>query len=156
MNHTPNFQRPDWEEKDRIQMGDFNDMTAKIDTALAAERDARQSRDSTLAALVSKRGNCQVYYTTYAGTGVYGRDTPTRRTFPGRPLAVFMGGLNMSGMIFAVRGMTQVAPHSVGSGGVKLYWRGNTFGLSNHINAEAQMNVVGRKYFIVALIAVDE
>ena len=44
MNHTPNFQRPDWEEKDRIQMGDFNDMTAKIDTALAAERDARQLR----------------------------------------------------------------------------------------------------------------
>ena len=41
MNHTPNFQLPDWEEKDRIQMGDFNDMTAKIDTALAAERDAR-------------------------------------------------------------------------------------------------------------------
>lgn len=156
MNHTPNFQLPDWEEKDRIQMGDFNDMTAKIDTALAAERDARQSGDSALSAQMAKRGKCRIYCTTYAGTGAYGHDTPTYHTFPGKPLVVFMGGLNMFGMIFALRGMTQVAPHSVGAGGVSLYWEGNTFGLSNHINAEAQMNVVGRRYFIVALIAMDE
>ena len=37
MNHTTNYQLPKWEKTDRIQMKDFNDMTAALDAALAAK-----------------------------------------------------------------------------------------------------------------------
>ena len=36
MKQTTNYQLPQWEESDRIMMRDFNDMTAKIDGAIAA------------------------------------------------------------------------------------------------------------------------
>ena len=36
MTKTTNYQLPKWEKTDRIQMKDFNDMTATLDTALAA------------------------------------------------------------------------------------------------------------------------
>ena len=37
---TTNYQLPKWEKTDRIQMKDFNDMTATLDTALKANADA--------------------------------------------------------------------------------------------------------------------
>ena len=39
-NHTTNYQLPKWEKTDRIQMSDFNDMTATLDAALKANADA--------------------------------------------------------------------------------------------------------------------
>ena len=36
MNYTTNYQLPTWVETDRIQMDDFNDMTDKLDAAIAA------------------------------------------------------------------------------------------------------------------------
>ena len=40
MTKTTNYQLPKWEKTDRIQMKDFNDMTAKLDAALKANADA--------------------------------------------------------------------------------------------------------------------
>ena len=40
MTKTSNYQLPKWEKTDRIQMKDFNDMTATLDTALKANADA--------------------------------------------------------------------------------------------------------------------
>ena len=40
MTKTTNYQLPKWEKTDRIQMKDFNDMTATLDTALKANADA--------------------------------------------------------------------------------------------------------------------
>ena len=37
MTKTTNYQLPKWEKTDRIQMKDFNDMTAALDAALAAK-----------------------------------------------------------------------------------------------------------------------
>ena len=37
MTKTTNYQLPKWEKTDRIQMKDFNDMTATLDAALAAK-----------------------------------------------------------------------------------------------------------------------
>ena len=39
MNHTTNYQLPKWEKTDRIQMKDFNDMTATLDAALKSVAD---------------------------------------------------------------------------------------------------------------------
>ena len=40
MTKTTNYQLPEWEKTDRVQMKDFNDMTATLDTALKANADA--------------------------------------------------------------------------------------------------------------------
>ena len=40
MTKTTNYQLPKWEKTDRIQMSDFNDMTAALDAALKANADA--------------------------------------------------------------------------------------------------------------------
>ena len=40
MTKTTNYQLPEWENTDRIQMKDFNDMTATLDAALKANADA--------------------------------------------------------------------------------------------------------------------
>ena len=40
MTKTPNYQLPKWEKTDRVQMKDFNDMTATLDAALKANADA--------------------------------------------------------------------------------------------------------------------
>lgn len=40
MTKTTNYQLPEWEKTDRIQMKDFNDMTATLDAALKANADA--------------------------------------------------------------------------------------------------------------------
>ena len=40
MTKTTNYQLPKWEKTDRIQMKDFNDLTATLDAALKANADA--------------------------------------------------------------------------------------------------------------------
>ena len=40
MKKTTNYQLPKWEKTDRVQMKDFNDMTATLDAALKANADA--------------------------------------------------------------------------------------------------------------------
>ena len=44
MTKTTNYQLPKWEKTDRIQMKDFNDMTATLDAALKANADATRKR----------------------------------------------------------------------------------------------------------------
>ena len=44
MTKTTNYQLPKWEKTDRIQMKDFNDMTATLDAALKANADASRRR----------------------------------------------------------------------------------------------------------------
>ena len=59
MTKTTNYQLPKWEKTDRIQMKDFNDMTATLDAALkanadaiAAEAIAREAGDAALQSAV--------------------------------------------------------------------------------------------------------
>ena len=59
MTKTTNYQLPKWEKTDRIQMKDFNDMTATLDAALKANADA-------IAAVGYVTGR-------YTGTGSYPR-----------------------------------------------------------------------------------
>ena len=46
MTKTTNYQLPKWEKTDRVQMKDFNDMTATLDAALKANADAAQALQS--------------------------------------------------------------------------------------------------------------
>ena len=79
-NQTPNYQLSQWERDDKIQMEDFNTDNAKIDAALKAEAAARAART----------GNCQIYTTSYVGTGKWGTGGPNSVTFPTGPWQCFL------------------------------------------------------------------
>ena len=77
---TKNYALPKWKKSDFIQMDDFNDAFAKLDTALKAEADARAAADSTaskaLSALeqtVTKSKLCRIKYGSYTGNGKTGK-----------------------------------------------------------------------------------
>ena len=72
MTKTTNYQLPKWEKTDRVQMKDFNDMTATLDAALAAR-------------------NCQFYTSTYNGTG----EAEATFTFPGKPILIVISSASM-------------------------------------------------------------
>ena len=48
MTKTTNYQLPKWEKTDRVQMKDFNDMTATLDAALKANADAIAAETTVL------------------------------------------------------------------------------------------------------------
>lgn len=80
---TKNYALPKWKKSDFIQMDDFNDAFAKLDTALKAEADARAAADSTaskaLSALeqtVTKSKLCRIKYGSYTGNGKTGKANP--------------------------------------------------------------------------------
>ena len=88
---TKNYALPKWKKSDFIQMDDFNDAFAKLDTALKAEADARAAADSTaskaLSALeqtVTKSKLCRIKYGSYTGNGKSGKANPNKlRLLPG-------------------------------------------------------------------------
>ena len=72
-NYTTNYQLPKWEKTDRVQMKDFNDMTATLDEALhsiAVSAEAAQAAvDSEAAARAAAGKRADVF----AGRGGVGR-----------------------------------------------------------------------------------
>ena len=91
MNHTTNYQLPKWEKTDRIQMQDFNDMTAALDAALAAKSrvitgtytgTGKDNREIALGTRPKAVLVCTEYGVMWTSGGVYGGlaldGTPTK------------------------------------------------------------------------------
>ena len=91
MNHTTNYQLPKWEKTDRIQMKDFNDMTAALDAALAAKSriitgtytgTGKDNREIALGTRPKAVLVCTEYGVMWTSGGVYGGlaldGTPTK------------------------------------------------------------------------------
>ena len=81
MTKTTNYQLPKWEKTDRIQMKDFNDMTATLDAALKANADAA----AAASAAVALCGNCRIVTGTYTGSGTYNSSGARTLSFSGKP-----------------------------------------------------------------------
>ena len=81
MNHTTNYQLSQWESTDRILMSDFNSDNAKLDEALKSHDDA-----------LNTKGNCQIWTTSYVGSGGVGENSRNSLTFPKPPLLVIITG----------------------------------------------------------------
>lgn len=93
MTKTTNYQLPKWEKTDRVQMKDFNDMTATLDAALKANADTAAANTQTLAAqaqAIAKLGNCKVVAGSYTGDGTYGADHAITLNFSHKPVLVFV------------------------------------------------------------------
>ena len=159
MKYTENYHLPNWAKTDRIQMEAFNDMTAKLDAALNEHKLAittkAEQRDLTaLNTKVGKCGNCQIYYATYIGTGEYGQANPKSYTFPAPPILFAVLEPDRGYAFFAIRG-TGSAPLNESDAKVGITWNGATVSWHS-ANQTANMNVEGRAYAIMALLAADE
>ena len=140
MNHTTNYNLPQWEATDAVKREDMNGAMSGIDAALAG------------------LGNCQIEYQQYVGTGTYGKDHPTRITFSKMPTVyiIFSSSSITVGSPAIYYGALVVYDSSVD--GTVLYragpsWNGTTASFVSERTAENQMNFLNLPYGVVAFYA---
>ena len=152
MTKTTNYQLPKWEKTDRIQMKDFNDMTATLDAALKANADAA----AAASAAVALCGNCKIYCTSYTGSGTYNSSGARTLNFSGKPLAVFILPTDKNdgiGPLILLHG----APWSTTNISNDYYFVRVTWGASSVSwygtrNENLMANSSGKTYYYVALL----
>ncbi len=150
MEYTKNYQLPTWAEEDRIQRTDFNDMTAKIETALGGHDEAM----AELGVALTRKGNCQIYTTTYEGAGVSGPENPCTVTFPAPPILLFVVDTVKGSMICGGRGGSYLASPD-GELRNNASWSGNTVSWYANVSAP-QYNSSGKTYLALAFVMMDE
>ena len=144
MTKTTNYQLPKWEKTDRVQMKDFNDMTATLDAALKANADTA----AAASAAVALCGNCKIYCTSFVGTGTAAAPT---MTFPHKPLIIFVSGSDALNLI-AWRGQSgsrvlesSSSPITVTWGERSVAWSGSNY-----------LNYTGFTHQVIALLDAED
>ena len=136
-NYTTNYDLCQWEPTDPVQRVEFNADNAKLDAALA---------------VLSESRNCQIYTTTYTGTGSGGRTL----TFPRKPILVFvMGGIVT--FMAAMQGASYIyLRYGISVSKSSATWSGNTLSWSqSESSPELSANIAGETYYVVALLDSD-
>ena len=152
-NYTQNYHLSQWEPGDKVLRTDFNADNAKIDGAIKAETDARTAAVASLAGQLGQKGNCQLYVSTYRGTGTFGEAHPTKHTFPGKPVFVIIGRGEQ--MLMAFQGQSYgLYSKGTNTGNTPTSWTGNTMSWYSS-SAAFQFNTDNMTYNIMALIAAD-
>ena len=160
LNQTTNYGLTQWEATDRILMEDFNDDNAAIDAALAAH-------DGDIAALeaaVAGKGNCQIVFGSYTGTGSYGSSSPCVLTFNHQPIFVYVIPQIRSGAHDIHLKLLRNVPYAISldtnSGYViGVEWTDNSvkwYSISAVNSAEMQLNTANAVYAYMALLTVDK
>ena len=168
-NYTANYHLNQWEPGDKVLRTDFNEDNAKIDAAIKAEADAltqamAAKADKTAldalsqtvsgqAGTLARKGNCQIYFSSYIGDGNYPVGTYHTINFPGKPVFVVVGEGHH--LLFGLQGV-RTGNHFVDSHneGVSLNWSGNTMGI--YPTNTVKYNENGLTYTVFALIAADQ
>lgn len=114
---TKNYALPKWKKSDFIQMDDFNDAFAKLDTALKAEADARAAADgsaskalSALEQTVTKSMLCRIKYGSYTGNGKSGKANPNTLSCDFYPVLLIISKIDEYSNItraVAIRGVSK-------------------------------------------------
>ena len=143
MTKTTNYQLPKWEKTDRIQMKDFNDMTATLDAALTANADTA----AAASAAVALCGNCAIYQTTYTGGDM---TTPTI-TCPGKPMVLMVCESDGAPALIAWRGMPTTSTSS-SSYEYTITWGERTVSWLLGKNHDGNMNWSGKQYHALVLL----
>lgn len=120
---TKNYALPKWKKSDFIQMDDFNDAFAKLDTALKAEADARAAADSTaskaLSALeqtVTKSKLCRIKCGSYTGNGKSGKANPNTLSCDFYPVLLIISKIDEYSNITRAVAIRGVSKFSSGAG----------------------------------------
>ena len=130
-NHTEHFSLNQWLPNDQVIRTDFNEDNAKVDAALSAR-------------------NCQMYWTTYKGTGT-GRVT---LAFPQKPILVILMDGDQSWACGIQGTPCMEFSYAQSSGGkVPIVWKDNTMSWSmKGGDPYVSGNILDRTYFVVALL----
>ena len=149
-NYTTNYQLNQWEAGDQVLRTEFNQDNQKIDTALAG----LAAKNTKLETAVLNKGNCQLWTTSYVGTG----SGFTTVIFPQKPRLVFVTGVDNRYSITLVQGVTSAFTNfGRYAYNVQVTWSetGVTFYQPDGYQ-DYQCNQSGVTYLVVAVIAVDE
>ena len=154
-NHTTNYDLNQWEGTDKVLRTEFNADNAKIDAALKANADAIAANMSAM----EHKGNCQLWMTSYVGTGETGYNETNRITFPKQPYVVIIQGVGGERFL-VLRGSIGYQAMAGKIYGGDIMWEGNTLSWSytaSNISPELpQFNRVGATYLVLALLPADE
>ena len=129
-NYTENYQLCQWAATDQVQRVEFNEDNAKIANALLIR-------------------NCQLYTTTYVGTGEGGRSF----TFPHKPMVVFVMD-NTHTFMCAIQGATHIhLRYAISISDSRAIWKENTFTWTQENDSVTlAANTSGNTYTLVALL----
>ena len=151
MDYTEHYQLCLWDETDRILMDDFNDSYEKIDAALKTNADAAAANAAGLAAnttAIAAKGNCQLYWHTYVGTGSRNCSFP----LPGQPDLVMVLGDNIC--IWGLRGGAGVLVNCAAGGcdSMSITCGSQSVSWSSASEARYACNKTGESYVLLALL----
>lgn len=137
MQHTTNYNLPQWEASDTIKRSDVNGAMSTLDAAVKAVAD-------TVA------GGATVVYGSYVGNGKSGSLYPNTLTFAKKPLLVFIA--NDFQAVFLQGARYATAYYDANSGKTNfLSWYDTTLRWYAN-NAISQLNTNGDTYYYVAIL----
>jgi len=168
MEYTTNYHLPQWVETDRIQMKDFNQMCADIESGLDSANSTAAAVQTQLggelAALASAMGsggsNCRIAWGSYTGRGTIGAANANRLDFGFQPVLVVIGSneeatRDMWPSIF-LRNITKTKNEVIIDSPITVTWTAT--GLSWYTTSDNpnypgwyQNNVNGRTYYYCAI-----
>ena len=140
--YTTNYQLNQWEAGDQVLRTEFNQDNQKIDTALAG----LGNRSEALETALEKKGNCEVWTTTYIGQG--GSYPQRAITFPWTPLAVMIIGTE--GYIMTVTPGQSTVYVGPASYEFEVTWDGNTLSWDTLYYGSDRLNEDEVTYRIIA------
>lgn len=165
--YTPNYELNQWKKTDKVLMEDFNADNAKLDeaigalaeqvdqkadqTALTEETGARTSAVNTINTTLAKKGNCEIWTTTYTGNGKNGSGNPNKLTFTKQPALVVIFSPSERFVFFAPGTGTGFTPNSNNGYSLNVSWSGATMSWHSG-DAGVQLNTNGYTYRVVAFI----
>ena len=151
-NHTSNYQLNQWEPTDQVLHTDFNEDNVKIDTALKSLDTTIKEQANAMAQFntqLSKKGNCQLYFSTYTGDGAESRTY----TFPGKPLFVQIY-CYIEGYYYTLLNGATYAEHN--NHAALVAWDGNSVTLTESgIYPSPNFNYRDKQYSLMALLQAD-
>ena len=145
-NHTEHHDLSQWEPEDAVLRADFNEDNRKIDAALAALDGTVSAHTTTLSGhtgSIAKLGNCQIYTTTYTGTG----DKSRSYSFPGYPVYVFIRCPNLSNSYNLYRGLNDSTTTEYSA-----QWSDRGLSLRTPDSNNFGINIKNYTFFVMALL----
>ena len=151
MTKTTNYQLPKWEKTDRVQMKDFNDMTAKIDAALKANADAIAEHGVKLTQL----GNCDLHLIVYTGDGKSGKANPTKIEVGRKPMALIIIGPAGESAVGVCGCPTIYMRYNLNASDTLSMTWGATYVSWWTTSSMQQLNTSGEKYYALVFTKAD-
>ena len=130
---------------------------SSLSSLLNSEISQRQEADSSLQSALTLKGNCQFYTTSYVGQGRFGSSQRSSLTFPSKPYVVVIYDSD-DRILLHFRDYGQclsLDDHDLMYGTTSWQENGVRWHLSSGPNAN-QMDVAGKTYYVLALLATDE